>query len=48
MPDAGTAVLVRLLMAMLFGGLVAAIYRLTRSADETAPRSLSRSCSCRS
>ena len=37
MPDAGTAVLVRLLMAMLFGGLVAAIYRLTRSADETAP-----------
>lgn len=29
--------LVRLVLAMLFGGLVAAIYRLTRSADETAP-----------
>jgi uncharacterized membrane protein YhiD involved in acid resistance len=36
-PSAGTAVLVRLVLAMLGGGVVTLIYRFTRAADETAP-----------
>jgi uncharacterized membrane protein YhiD involved in acid resistance len=36
-PPAATAVLVRLTLAMLGGGLVTLIYRFTRAADETAP-----------
>jgi hypothetical protein len=36
-PVAGTAVLIRLVLAMLAGGVVTLIYRFTRAADETAP-----------
>ena len=36
-PPDGTAVLVRLVLAMLAGGVVTLIYRFTRAADETAP-----------
>lgn len=37
LPDAGVTVLLRLVLAMLLGGLVTLIYRFTRAADETAP-----------
>lgn len=36
-PTAGTAVLIRLVLAMVAGGVVTLIYRFTRAADETAP-----------
>ena len=36
-PPDGTAVLIRLVLAMLAGGMVTLIYRFTRAADETAP-----------
>jgi len=36
-PPDGTAVLIRLVLAMLGGGMVTLIYRFTRAADETAP-----------
>jgi hypothetical protein len=36
-PDFGVDVLVRLILAMLLGGLVTLVYRFTRAADETAP-----------
>lgn len=36
-PPNGAAVLVRLILAMLAGGVVTLIYRFTRAADETAP-----------
>lgn len=37
LPEASLAVLVRLVIAMLLGGLVAVVYRTTRAADEAAP-----------
>ena len=36
-PSSGVAVLARLVLAMLAGGLVTLIYRATRAADETQP-----------
>ena len=36
-PDFGAAVFVRLVLAMLLGGVVTLVYRFTRAADETAP-----------
>ena len=36
-PSNGVTVLIRLVLAMLAGGLVTLIYRFTRAADETAP-----------
>ena len=35
-PDIGVAVLLRLVLAMLLGGVVTLVYRFTRAADETA------------
>jgi len=35
-PDFGIVVLLRLVLAMLLGGVVALVYRFTRAADETA------------
>jgi uncharacterized membrane protein YhiD involved in acid resistance len=37
LPEGGLAVLVRLIIAMLLGGVVTLVYRLTRGADEAAP-----------
>src|SRR5687767_14095473 len=37
LPSGGFSVLVRLVLAMLAGGVVTLIYRFTRAADETAP-----------
>ena len=37
LPATGTGVLVRLVIAMIAGGVVTLIYRFTRAADETAP-----------
>jgi hypothetical protein len=37
LPDGGLIALVRLILAMLFGGLVMLIYRSTHAADDTAP-----------
>jgi uncharacterized membrane protein YhiD involved in acid resistance len=37
MPEMGLTVLVRLVTAMLLGGVVSLVYRFTRPADETAP-----------
>jgi uncharacterized membrane protein YhiD involved in acid resistance len=37
LPDAGLTALVRLVIAMLLGGVVAVVYRGTRGADEAAP-----------
>jgi uncharacterized membrane protein YhiD involved in acid resistance len=37
LPDMGVTVLVRLVLAMVLGGVVSFVYRLTRPADETAP-----------
>src|SRR5688572_5472631 len=37
LPTGGSAVLIRLVLAMVAGGLVTLIYRFTRAADETAP-----------
>jgi uncharacterized membrane protein YhiD involved in acid resistance len=37
LPDMGLTVLIRLVMAMLLGGVVSFVYRLTRPADEIAP-----------
>ena len=36
-PDWGVAVLVRLILAMVLGGVVTMVYRFTRAADEIAP-----------
>ena len=36
-PSTGAAILIRLVLAMLAGGVVTLIYRFTRAADETAP-----------
>ena len=36
-PDFGVAVLVRLILAMVLGGVVTLVYRFTRTADEIAP-----------
>jgi uncharacterized membrane protein YhiD involved in acid resistance len=36
-PDMGLAVLIRLLLALMLGGVVAVVYRLTRSAEEVTP-----------
>jgi uncharacterized membrane protein YhiD involved in acid resistance len=37
MPEGPVAVLLRLVIAMLLGGVVTLVYRFTRAADETAP-----------
>jgi uncharacterized membrane protein YhiD involved in acid resistance len=37
LPSSGLGVLVRLVIAMIAGGVVTLIYRFTRAADETAP-----------
>jgi hypothetical protein len=37
LPSSGLGALVRLVIAMIFGGVVTLIYRFTRAADETAP-----------
>ncbi len=37
LPDGGLSVLIRLAMALVLGGVVAVVYRLTRSEDETSP-----------
>jgi uncharacterized membrane protein YhiD involved in acid resistance len=37
MPNGGLEVLIKLLIAMVLGGVVTAVYRATRAADEAAP-----------